>query len=154
MRLFKIGSTIVVALLLGVMLSTAVFAQDAKVVEMKGTNQLKFSVTKIVVSPGQKVTVKLTTVSNMPAIAMSHNFVLLKASADVSKVAIASSKARSNGYIPPDMDNKIIAYTDLAAGGETVTVTFTAPEEPGKYPYICTFPGHYQSGMKGILVVK
>ncbi|WP_026535859.1 cupredoxin domain-containing protein [Arthrobacter sp. H14] len=33
-------------------------------------------------------------------------------------------------------------------GGETVT--FTAPEEPGEYPYICT----YHPNMAGTLVVK
>jgi azurin len=33
----------------------------------------------------------------------------------------------------------------------TADVTFTAPAK-GTYPYICTFPGHYQT-MKGVMTV-
>jgi azurin len=52
------------------------------------------------------------------------------------------------------MSDQIIAHTGLVAGGESDTVTFTAPEEPGDYEYICTFPGHFAAGMKGTLTVK
>src|SRR5688500_10555712 len=33
----------------------------------------------------------------------------------------------------------------------TLRVTFT---KAGKYPYVCTVPGHAAAGMKGVLVVK
>jgi len=36
--------------------------------------------------------------------------------------------------------------------GESQTIHFNAPTAPGKYPYLCIFPGHWQS-MKGTLVV-
>ena len=130
------------------------YAQDAKVIEMEGTNQLRFTVENIEAAPGQKITVKLTTVSKLPASAMAHNFALLKQSADVTAVAQASAKYADNEYIAPEMEDQIIAYTDMAGGGETVEVTFTAPEKPGKYTYVCTFPGHYLGGMKGTLTVK
>jgi uncharacterized cupredoxin-like copper-binding protein len=42
----------------------------------------------------------------------------------------------------------------LAGPGDTVQVTFTVPSKPGRYPFICTFVGHYQAGMTGTLVVK
>ncbi len=127
---------------------------DVKVIEMEGTNQLDFTVTEIEVRPGQKVKVKLKTVSDFPKAAMAHNFVLLTADADASAVAVASAKASDNEYIAPEMEDQILAKTGLAGGGETVEVTFTAPEEPGTYEYICTFPGHYSGGMKGTLTVK
>lgn len=38
--------------------------------------------------------------------------------------------------------------------GEERTVTFTAPNRPGEYQFICTVPGHLQLGMKGTLVVR
>ena len=38
--------------------------------------------------------------------------------------------------------------------GERVQVTFTVPETPGDYPFLCTFAGHYQAGMKGTLIVR
>jgi azurin len=85
---------------------------------------------------------------------MAHNFVLLTMNADAAAFANAAAKARDNEYIPTDMEDQIIAHTDLAAGGETVEVTFTAPEETGEYEYICSFPGHYSGGMKGMLNVK
>jgi uncharacterized cupredoxin-like copper-binding protein len=28
------------------------------------------------------------------------------------------------------------------------------PKAPGSYPYVCTFPGHFQAGMRGTLEVK
>ena len=42
----------------------------------------------------------------------------------------------------------------LAGAGETVEVTFKVPAAAGEYPYICSFPGHFQAGMKGMLSVK
>ena len=47
-----------------------------------------------------------------------------------------------------------LAKTALAGPGETVQVTFTVPSTPGDYPYLCTFAGHYQAGMKGALTVQ
>ena len=134
--------------------SSQALAQDAKVIEMEGLNTLKFSKTEITAKPGQKITVKLTTVSKLPAQAMAHNFVLLKQSADATAVAQASAKYADNEYISPEMKDQIIAYTDMAGGGETVEVTFTAPEKPGEYTYVCTFPGHFLAGMKGTLTVE
>ncbi len=134
--------------------TTTAAETEPLVVEMEGTNQLKFTVTEIEAIPGQKVTVKLTTVSDFPKIAMAHNFVLLKSDADATAVATASAKASDNEYIAPEMKDQIIAYTALAGGGETVEITFTAPTKPGTYEYICTFPGHYSGGMKGLLTVK
>lgn len=127
---------------------------DPKVIEINGTDQMRFSVTNIEATPGQTIKVVLTTVSDFPKVAMSHNFVLLKAKADAMAVATAAAKASDNKYIPSQMEDQIIAHTDLAGGGETVEVTFKAPEKPGDYTYICSFPGHFASGMKGTLTVK
>ena len=57
-------------------------------------------------------------------------------------------------FIPADKKADIIAHTELAGAGETVEVTFKVPAAAGDYPYICSFPGHYQAGMKGTLTVK
>src|SRR5699024_461263 len=150
-KLFALSLVVLTAISLT---ASAATAQDAKVIEMDGTDQLKFSKTEITAEPGQQITVKLTTVSNMPAAAMAHNFVLLTADADASEVAQTSARYADNEYIAPEMEDQIIAYTDMAAGGETVEVTFTAPEEPGNYTYICSFPGHFLGDMKGTLTVK
>jgi plastocyanin len=35
-----------------------------------------------------------------------------------------------------------------------LVTSFGAPAKPGSYTYLCTFPGHFVAGMKGVLVVK
>lgn len=156
MKTFKIMSkeSHQILTLLLLFITVGAFAQTAKVIEMKGTDQMRFSVENIEATPGQKITVKLTNDSKFPAAAMSHNFVLLKQSADAEAVDKASVTHRENDYIAPEMKDKIIAHTGLAGGGQTVQVTFNAPKKPGKYIYICTFPGHFNAGMKGTITVK
>ena len=135
------------------MLATASVA-ETRTVEVEGMDSLKYSVTQISAKPGERITVKLMNKTSLPPVAMSHNFVLLKKGADPSAFANAAVSAKDTGYIPKDMMDKVIAHTELVAGGETKSVTFNAPKEPGDYTYICTFPGHYASGMKGTLTVK
>lgn len=148
----KATFTILIALTLFV--STNALAQSAKVITMTGTDQMRFSVESIEATPGQKITVKLSNDSKFPANAMSHNFVLLKESVDVKAFDRASTQHPKNDYIAPELEGQVIAHTGLAAGGQTVEVTFNAPKKPGKYEYICSFPGHFGAGMKGVLIVK
>lgn len=126
----------------------------AATIDIEGMDTLRFSVTQVEAKPGEKLTVKLTNKTSLPPVAMSHNFVLLKKGVDPSAIANAGVEAKDNGYIPRAMMDKIIAHTGLVAGGETKSVTFNAPKDPGDYAYICTFPGHYAAGMKGTLTVK
>lgn len=138
-----------------VVLSTAAVAVQAKTVEIDGLDTLKFSKDSITVKPGEQVTIKLVNSSKLPASAMSHNLVLLVASADAHKIDKAAMKAgKDKDYVPEGMDDQILAQTGLVAGGESDTITFTAPEQTGEYEYICTFPGHFAAGMKGTLTVK
>src|SRR5262245_323713 len=135
--------------------STAAAAKGGtRTIEITGTEVMKFDVTEITAKPGEKLRVVLKSVGSMPKIAMAHNFVLLKAGVAAMEVANAAFNARATDFVPADMKAKILAYTGLAGGGETVEVTFTAPAKPGKYEYLCTFPGHFAAGMKGTLTVK
>jgi azurin len=84
---------------------------------------------------------------------MAHNFVLLAKAADTLKFVNASAMARATDFVPPDMKAQVIAHTALAGAGETVEVTFKVPAA-GTYTYLCTFPGHFQAGMRGTLTVK
>lgn len=104
--------------------------------------------------PGEKLHIRLTTKSKLQATAMSHNWILLKTGVDPTDFANAAMQAKANDYIPQDRTDDIIAHTDLAAGGETVEVTFTVPEETGEYDYLCSFPGHFAAGMRGKFIVQ
>jgi len=127
---------------------------DTSKVHIIGNDHMRFSVTNIMAKPGELIKVSLTTKSDFPPAAMSHNFVLLTLNADAQKVAQNCAGFPDNDYITPEMQKYIIAHTDLAGGGETVSVTFKAPKKPGDYEYICTFPGHFSAGMKGMLTVS
>jgi len=157
---------------------SVVYAQNVRTLNIIGTNQMKFTISQkesgvtvgkkvkgdngkpqyilksIEARPGQKMKVILHNYSKLPANAMSHDWVLLKMNANPMEVANKSSQARENGYIAPDVKDKIIAHTGIVSGGNSDSVTFTVPAKTGKYEFICTFPGHYAAGMKGKLIVK
>jgi azurin len=90
----------------------------------------------------------------MPKMVMAHNFVLLAKGADSAAFVNASALARNTAFVAPGFANQILAVTGLAGPGETVEVTFDAPKVPGRYEFVCSFPGHYAAGMRGVLVVK
>jgi azurin len=90
----------------------------------------------------------------IPKVAMAHNVVVLKLGTDVLKLLKDGAPHRGTDFIPPTMMDAVIAKTPFAGPGETVQVTFTVPGKPGQYPFLCTFAGHYQAGMKGTLIVK
>lgn len=108
----------------------------------------------IEVAPGEEIQITLTTVSNLPPTAMSHNFALLEMGTDLEAFWQSALTASDNEYISPDFEDQVIVATDMLGDGETDTVTFTAPEETGEYDYLCTFPGHYTGGMYGQLIVQ
>lgn len=127
---------------------------NPRVIEMKGTDNMKFDVTQIDAQPGETIKIVLTTISRIPKQAMAHNVVVLDAGVDMRAFVNESAKASANKYVAPELEDQVLAYTDLAGGGETVDVTFTLPNTPGDYEYVCSFPGHYYGGMKGVITVK
>lgn len=48
---------------------------------------------------------------------------------------------------------QILHQTKLLNQGESETLRFLAPSNPGSYPYLCTFPGHWLV-MKGEMIVE
>ena len=111
---------------------------------------MKFDQNELRVFEGQKITLTLNHTGKMSKEIMGHNFVLLKKETNLNDFAQRAMLARENEYIPDG--NETIAYTKMIGGGESDTITFTAPEK-GSYTYICTFPGHYGL-MRGVLIVS
>lgn len=122
--------------------------------EFTANDSMKFNVTRAEVKAGQTVKVILTNIGSMPKAAMGHNWVLLKKGADVEAFDKAAITAQATDYIPAAFQEQIIAHTKLLGPKQTDEVSFTAPSEPGEYVFLCSFPAHYQAGMKGVLVVK
>jgi azurin len=125
-----------------------------KVVEITGDDFMKFNVTSFEVKPGQKVTLRLKNIGELPKEAMSHNWVLLAKEAQTPKFIELGSPRPERDYIPFEMDFYVLAKTKLLGPGESDAVTFAAPGVPGAYDYVCTFPEHYVGGMKGVMTVR
>ena len=84
---------------------------------------------------------------------MPHNIVFVKpGTADA--VAADAAKLGADGFkkqFVPDNKNIIIASKLIDNKGQQI-LEFTAPSEPGNYPFVCTFPGHDKL-MRGIMKV-
>lgn len=125
-----------------------------RTVEIVGSDDMKYNVNTITAKPGEEIKIRLTSKGQMPKIAMAHNVIVLKKDADPAKFAMAAATARATDFVPPDLKDQVLAATTLAGNGETVEVTLKVPAVRGSYPFLCTFPGHFALGMKGMLVVK
>ena len=124
-------------------------ANGALEVGTDGEN-LAFNNVALTAKAGDKVSITFKNNST----AQSHNFILVKGGDDVA-TAVDEAGAEAGdaaGYMPADMTN-IIAHSAVLAPGASETVEFTAPAA-GTYTYVCTYPGHFGGGMKGVLTVN
>jgi len=126
----------------------------ARTIEITAGDTMKFSVTSIEAKPGEELKVVLTNIGTQPKEVMGHNWILLKAGADVAAFSAAAVTAKATDYIPDALKDQIVAHTALLGPRKSDEVTFKVPTTPGDYPFLCSFPAHYQVGMKGILTVK
>jgi azurin len=126
----------------------------ARVIQIQTGDSMKFDPAAITAAPGESITVVIKHVGRMPKAAMGHNFVLLKKASEAKSIVDTCSSARDTEFIAAAVKPQLLAYTRLVGPGETAEVTFTAPAQRGDYLFICTFPGHFAMGMKGILTVK
>ena len=125
-----------------------------RTIEITAGDNMKFNLSRIEAKPGEELTVVLTNIGSQPKEVMGHNWILLKAGTDVAAFDAAAVSAMATDYIPASLENRIIAHTPLLGPRKSAEVTFKAPETPGDYPFLCSFPAHYQIGMKGTLTVR
>ncbi len=117
--------------------------------------QFLYDIKEFTVKPGQKVKLKLInpadSVTRQP-----HNVLIIKpgkkdvvgmaANAGLSDPTFLTTKQA----VPESPD--ILHHSKLVQPGEEDTIEFTAPEEAGDYPYLCTYPGHWAI-MHGVMKV-
>lgn len=128
--------------------------KGGRTVALSAGDTMKFDKTDIAARPGETLHIVLKNTGTMPKIAAAHNFVLLKAGTDQVEFNTAAFNARETDFIPAAMKAAVIANTGLAGPGETVETTFKVPAKPGRYAFLCSFPGHFALGMRGTLIVK
>ena len=113
-------------------------------------NSLLFDRRSFTVVAGRPVELVFDNVDIMP-----HNL-LVAAQGTLASVGMAAERmasapdAWSRGYVPDTPD--VLHATRLLQPGESQTLRFDAPDEPGDFPYICTFPGHWVR-MNGVMHV-
>jgi azurin len=128
--------------------------KEGRAVSLTANDAMKFNMTEIRATPGEAIAVTLRNIGTMPKFSMGHNWVLLTEGVDIVAFANDAGMAAKTDYVPAAYRDRIIASTKLLGPGESDTVIFYAPTKPGRYVFICSFPGHFQVGMKGELIVE
>lgn len=109
---------------------------------------LRFDQTRIDIKLGQKIQLTLSNPDKM-----AHNLVVTQPGSDkaVAKAALAlGAQGFEKGWLPDHPD--IIAATKMLNENEEDTIEIEIKSR-GKYPFICSFPGH-ENTMLGVIVVK
>ncbi len=126
---------------LGVALLTAgALAAEVETITIKTLRaQMRYDTTEIELSPGQKVKLVFENHDDMP-----HNLCFFQPGTDViaaaNKQMEKPEEALKRNWLPDDP--RMWLHSKALNPEETETIEFTAPEKPGVYPYVCTFPGH------------
>jgi putative heme-binding domain-containing protein len=86
---------------------------------------------------------------------MPHNFVLLRPGSleEIGLYSEAHSQEpqfAARNFVPPS--NKVLAASTLMQPRDSQRLRVEVPTEPGVYPYVCTYPGHWRR-MYGALYV-
>jgi len=117
--------------------------------------RMLFSLSQFVVQPGQPVKLIFTNSD-----ATDHNLVFVKPNS-LAEVGMAGNEMAkdprnaNSDFIPPQKKHLILHASPMIGPTRESRIhvfRFNAPMEPGIYPYVCTFPGHWII-MKGDMVV-
>lgn len=116
---------------------------------------MKYTVEQIAVRTGQSVKIVF-----MNPDATDHNLVIVKPDAleevGMAANAMARDPKNANSDFIPKAKRPLILHASKMIGpnrkARVQVLRFKAPKEPGIYPYVCTFPGHWIV-MKGLMVV-
>lgn len=112
--------------------------------------QMKYDLETFTVTAGNTVEIVFENNDDM-----QHNLLIVQSGGLEVVGAVADKMAQSpdglsRGYVP-DIP-QVLAATILVDPNTTYTLRFTAPAEPGDYPFVCTFPGHWRT-MNGVMKV-
>jgi azurin len=113
--------------------------------------QMRYDTPRIVVEPGKPLEVIFENLDAMP-----HNIVFVTPGARESLATAAQTMSptkldkKGRAYVPAG--EKVLEASKIIEPGQKQTLKFSAPQKPGEYEYVCTFPGHWMI-MWGKMVV-
>ncbi len=125
--------------------------KGARVIAIEAGKNLSFNPRTLTARPDEAIRLEFSNPDVVP-----HNWALIRPGTlslvgELANKIIAQPDAGRLGYIPKT--DAILAYTGLTEPGTQATIFFKAPAKPGRYPFLCTFPGHWMV-MNGELVVE
>jgi azurin len=125
--------------------------RGAREIHLAAGPNLSYSVTAFTVRPGEPIKLTFSNPDVVP-----HNWALarpgtLSKVGDLVNKIIAEPDGVARHYIPQTKD--ILVYTDIVEPGTDFAISFRAPLQRGRYPYLCTFPGHWMV-MNGVMTVE
>jgi len=112
---------------------------------------MKYDHAELTVPAGRKARIVFKNTDHM-----QHNALVIKPGTldkvgALADAMLSDPTALSRNYVPASPD--VLFNAPLVNPGETFAIDFVAPSEPGRYPIICTFPGHWRI-MQSTLVVS
>ena len=117
-------------------------------------DQTSYDKRRIVVEAAKRIEIVLENQDYMP-----HNLVITVPGAR-EEIGLAADRmtrptrpdSQGRYYVPASP--KVLYATRLLEPGRTEKLNFEAPSEPGNYPYLCTFNGHWRRMFGYLLVVE
>jgi plastocyanin len=133
-------SIFLLSLAAAVSLHAADQAPPIKIIQLKTmTAQMKYDESELLVQPGEKVKIIFENGDDLP-----HNLVFCQPGTDTMTMAMKQmekpEEALKRNWLPDDPS--IWLHSKMLNPHESDELVFNAPQKPGDYPYVCTFPGH------------
>jgi putative heme-binding domain-containing protein len=124
---------------------------NARPITMEAGKNLSFQTRQFTVHAGENIQLIFSNPDVVP-----HNWILAKPGSlervgELANKLVADPEAVSRHYIP--RSNDVLFYTDIVSPHESFTIYFRAPLQKGRYPYLCSFPGHWMV-MNGQMIVE
>jgi plastocyanin len=88
--------------------------------------------------------------------AAAHNVVVIESGQNQQQIGallnayVSDASAAGRDFIPPRL--RTLAASPMVSPRQSATVTFTVPDVPGDYPFVCSVPGHWVT-MWGVIRV-
>ncbi len=117
--------------------ANGVYQVEVKVLG-SGMSDMRFEPARLTLPAQSKV--KLTLNNAMKSTDIYQNWVLVNMGTGQEVVNDAIAAGSNNNYVPSGRN--VIAATELAASGSSVSVEFTTPAS-GSFNYISTYPGNF-----------
>jgi putative heme-binding domain-containing protein len=123
----------------------------ARAVRLEAGKNLTFATPTLRVKAGEAIRLRFTNPDVVP-----HNWVLVKPGmlrtvGELANRLIADPEAVARHYVP--RSDGVLVWTDVVLPQGEAAVYFRAPQERGRYPFLCTFPGHWMV-MNGEMIVE